>query len=150
MSVSCHADEFSPRLAPTSDGSCCVNRGGIMLALQVIEGHNNVRIATVHKKGIRYRGRFYLPVSIDRLDGGATDPAGSLGGAALGAMTFGATGAIVGSIAGRRGKTAVTITTTEGTKLVCTVASDEFPGLYVEVQRLIALAATGYVPVNSP
>lgn len=99
-----------------------------MLVLQVIEGHNKVRIATVQKKGIRYRGRFHLPVSMDRLDGGATDPAGSLGGAALGAMTFGAAGAIVGSIAGRRGRTAVTIRTTEGTEMVCTVASDEFPG----------------------
>lgn len=117
-----------------------------MLALQVIEGHNKVRIATVQKKGIRYRGRFILPVSMDRLDGGSTDPSGSLGGAALGAMTFGAAGAIVGSVAGRRGRTAVTIRTTEGTEMVCTVASDEFPGLYVEVQRLIALAATGYVP----
>lgn len=121
-----------------------------MLALQVIEGHNKVRIATVQKKGIRYRGRFHLPVSMDRLDGGATDPAGSLGGAALGAMTFGAAGAIVGSIAGRRGRTAVTIKTTEGADMVCTVASDEFPGLYVEVQRLIALAANGYVPQNQP
>lgn len=117
-----------------------------MLALQVIEGHNKVRIATVQKKGIRYRGRFHLPVSMDRLDGGSTDPAGSLGGAALGAMTFGAAGAIVGSVAGRRGRTAVIIRTTEGTEIVCTVASDEFPGLYVEIQRLIALAATGYVP----
>lgn len=117
-----------------------------MLALQVIEGHNKVRIATVRKNGIRYRGRFHLPVSMDRLDGGATDPAGSLGGAALGAMTFGAAGAIVGSIAGRRGRTAVTIKTTEGTEMVCTVASDEFPGLYVEVQRLTALASTGYIP----
>lgn len=121
-----------------------------MLALQVIEGHNKVRIATVRKNGIRYRGRFHLPVSMDRLDGGATDPAGSLGGAALGAMTFGAAGAIVGSIAGRRGRTAVTIKTTEGTEMVCTVASDEFPGFYVEVQRLIALAATGYVPESQP
>jgi hypothetical protein len=117
-----------------------------MLALQVIEGHNNVRIATVQKKGIRYRGRFHLPVSMDRLDGGSTDPAGSIGGAALGAMTFGAAGAIVGSVAGRRGRTAVTIKTTEGTEMVCTVASDEFAGLYVEVQRLIALAETGYIP----
>lgn len=117
-----------------------------MLALQVIEGHNKVRIATVQQKGIRYRGRLHLPVSMERLDSGATDPAGSLGSAALGAMTFGAAGAIVGSIAGRRGRTAVTIRTTEGTEMVCTVASDEFPGLYVEVQRLIALAATGYIP----
>jgi hypothetical protein len=117
-----------------------------MLALQVIEGHNKVRIATVQRKGIRYRGRFILPVSMDRLDGGSTDPSSSLGGAALGAMTFGAAGAIVGSIAGRRGRMAVTIRTTEDTDMVCTVASDEFPGLYVEVQRLIALAATGYVP----
>lgn len=117
-----------------------------MLALYVIEGHNKIRIATVQKKGIRYRGRFYLPASMDRLDGGATDPAGSLGGAVLGAATFGAAGAIVGSIAGQRGRTAVVIRTTEGAELVCTVPSDEFPGLYVEVQRLIALAATGYAP----
>ena len=117
-----------------------------MLTLQVIEGHNKVRIATVQKNGIRYRGSLLLPASLDRLDGGATDPTGSLGGAAIGALTFGAAGAIVGSIAGRRGRTAVIIRTTEGVEMVCTVASDEFPGLYVEVQRLIALAGTGYVP----
>ncbi len=117
-----------------------------MLALQVIEGHNIVHIATVQKGGIRYRGRFHLPVSLDRLDGGSFDPAGSLGGAALGAMTFGAVGAIVGSITAGRGRTAVSIKMTDGTEMVCTVASDEFAALYVEVQRLIALAATGYVP----
>lgn len=117
-----------------------------MLVLQVVEGHRKGGIATIYKNGIRYRGRLHLPVSMDRLDADATDPASSLGGAALGAMTFGAAGAIVGSIAGRRGRAAVTIRTTEGTEMVCTVASDEFPGLYVEVQRLIALAATGYVP----
>ncbi len=34
----------------------------------------------------------------------------------------------------------------DGVEMVCTVASDEFAALYVEVQRLVALAATGYVP----
>lgn len=117
-----------------------------MLTLQVIEGHNKIRIATVQKKGIRYRGQFHLPKSMERLDGGATEPAGSLGGAALGALAFGVAGAVVGSIAGQRGRTAVLIKTTAGTDLVCTVASDEFPGLYVELQRLVALASTGYSP----
>lgn len=74
-----------------------------MLTLQIVEGHNQVRIATVQKKGIRYRGRLHLPVSMGRLDGGATDPTGSLGGAALGAMTFGAAGATCrGGICGTR------------------------------------------------
>lgn len=117
-----------------------------MLALQVIEGHNKFHIATVRRKGIRSRGRLHLPISMERLDGGSVDPTGALGSAALGALTFGAAGAIVGSIVGSRGRTAVTIRTTEGTEMVCTVATDEFPALHVEMQRLIALAQTGYVP----
>lgn len=121
-----------------------------MLAIQVIEGSKGVSIATVRKNGIRYRGRLHLPTSMDRLDGGATDPTGSFGGAALGAMTFGAAGAIAGSIAGRRGRTAVSIRTTEGAELVCTVASDEFPALYVEVERLKVLASSGFTPPLEP
>lgn len=121
-----------------------------MLTLQVIEGHKKIRFATVQANGIRYQSKLHLPVSVDRLDGGATDPSGSLGGAALGAVTFGAAGAIVGSIAGRRGRTAVLIKTTDGAEMVCTVASHEFPGLYVEVQRLAALAAKGYKPPREP
>lgn len=117
-----------------------------MLALQVIEGHNKVRIATVQRKGIRYRGGLHLPKSLERLDGGAADTTLSFGGAALGGIAFGAAGAIAGSMAGRRMRTAVLIQMTDGTDFVCTVASDEFPSLYVEVQRLIALAATGYIP----
>ena len=120
-----------------------------MLALQVIEGHDRLGIATVQKMGIRCGGRFYLPISMECLDGGASGASGasgSLAGAALGAITFGAAGAVVGSLVDRRGRTAVKIQTTDGSDMICTVASDEFPGLYVEVQRLIALAATGYVP----
>lgn len=117
-----------------------------MLALQVVEGHNKARIATIRMKGIHYGGRLHLPMSMDRIDSGSTDPASALGSAALGAVAFGAAGAIVGSLVGQRGRTAVVIRTTEGAELVCTVASDEFPALYVEIQRLIALAATGFVP----
>jgi hypothetical protein len=117
-----------------------------MLVLQIVDGHKTLRIATVQAKGIRYQGHYHLPVQMIRLDDGGKDQGGVLAGAALGAMTFGAAGAVVGSIAGQRGKTTVSITTTKGHELVGIVASDEYAALYVEIKRLIALAASGYEP----
>jgi hypothetical protein len=107
-----------------------------MFVLQVVEGHNKVRLATVRKNGIRYRGTDYQPLSLRRLDQGSADDGSSLAGAAAGTLAFGAAGAIAGSIVGGGGRTAVLIKTAQGPELICTVASRDYAALYVEIKRL--------------
>lgn len=57
----------------------------------------------------------------------------------MGGLLAGGVGALVGAMAGGKGRTVFVIETREGKKLVCTCKNSEFAGIYVLVNTLMEL-----------